>query len=107
MMPTMGRILAVVWLHFVADFIMQTDDMAKNKSTSNKWLLYHTSVYTLCLFPIGIKWALLNGVAHTITDWITSRINARLWAQGKVHYFFVGVGLDQAVHITTMLLTLR
>lgn len=115
----MNTILALVWLHFVFDFVFQTNDMAMNKSKSNKWLLAHIAVYTSPFIFFGIKFALVNGVAHFLTDWITSRINSHLWKQGSdpsrdvdsrksyVHYFFVGVGVDQAIHATCLLLTAK
>lgn len=101
------KIILVFWIHWVADFVLQTDTMAKNKSTSNKWLLSHVSVYTIPFFIFGWKFALVNGAAHFVTDYFTSRINSRLYKAGKIHEFFVGVGFDQAVHATTLVLTLE
>lgn len=105
-------ILLLVWTHFVADFILQTHTMAVNKSTSNKWLASHVGVYTLVfilvslLSPILTIWyALINGIIHFATDYVTSRITSRLWRENRVHDFFVVIGLDQALHMTAMILT--
>jgi hypothetical protein len=92
-------------MHFVADFILQSDDMAKNKSKSNKWLSMHIAAYTVPFFWFGWKFALINGAAHFVTDWFTSRASSKLWNNGKVHWFFVVIGFDQAIHMTTLFLT--
>ena len=103
----MNTTIAIIWTHFVADFVMQTDYMAQNKSKSNSILSYHVAVYTAPFLFFGWKFALLNGFVHWIVDWCTSRINSRLWQAKQVHYFFVGVGADQAIHMTTLLLTAK
>ena len=99
------KIITVIWLHWMADFILQTDAMAKGKSTSNKWLGKHIAVYSACLLPFGIKFAILNGVAHFITDYFTSRATSKLWKKGDVHNFFVVIGFDQAIHMTCLILS--
>lgn len=104
MIPLIG--IAVLWLHFLGDFIFQTDTMAINKSKSNKWLCAHGLTYGIPLLCIGWKYALVNVIAHMGVDFITSRINARLWAAEKRHWFFVGIGADQAIHMTFLFLTL-
>lgn len=101
----MKPIIKIIWMHFVFDFFFQSDDMAQKKSISNKWLSYHIAVYTLPFFLIGWKFALVNGAAHWCTDWCTSRVNSRLYKANRIHAFFVGVGFDQAIHTTTLLLT--
>ena len=122
----------IVFAHTVADFMFQTDDMAVNKSSSNSWLLKHTGTYTLVMFAfmclLGLSGATMgvlgfgglamltnphlvigflfvNFVAHTITDYITSRITSYYWKQEKRHEFFVTIGFDQFAHIAVLVLT--
>lgn len=105
-MTLVTKIIAVLWIHWIADFIFQTDKMAMNKSTSVKWLTSHVSVYTLPLFLFGYKFALVNGILHFIVDFCTSRATSYLWKKGDRHNFFVVIGLDQAIHMTCLVLGL-
>jgi len=100
-------IVILIWLHFVADFILQSDAMAKNKSKSSKWLLLHVVAYSIPFIFFGWLFALVNGAAHFVTDFITSRITSKLHAKGEIHWFFVAIGLDQAIHLTTLVLTYK
>lgn len=103
----MINIIFIVWLHFVADFILQTDKMALNKSSSMKWLSIHVVTYSLPFLWFGWRYALINGFAHFVTDWITSRLSARAWKAEKRGLFFKIIGADQAIHLTVLILTLR
>ena len=115
----------IIFIHWIADFILQTDWQAQNKSKNNFALLSHTSNYSLVwLLPMclvfgkmkesatteWIVWTtlyfgMITLVAHTITDYFTSRLNSKLWSAGKVHYFFVSVGFDQVLHYGQLFLT--
>ena len=114
---TVATIILLLFTHFVADFVFQTDKQAKQKSTSNKWLSYHVASYSLGLLAFGLLWigfgwnvwlwVVLNAVLHWCTDWVTSRINSKLWKDQKVHWFFVSIGFDQFIHYTTLILTYK
>jgi hypothetical protein len=111
-----GYILYFLFVHWVADFVLQNDKMALNKSTSNYWLAIHVSVYTLATV---ILWAIFFWVTgfgvyvsllqyfeaavsifsmHFITDYITSRITGKYFIAKKNHEFFVTIGFDQWLH---------
>jgi hypothetical protein len=101
----MLTVLCVIWLHFLADFVCQTDKMATRKSYDTRWLGWHCAVYTACLLLLGPWYALVNGVLHFGVDYITSRWTSKLWSAGERHWFFVVIGLDQAVHMSCLILT--
>lgn len=98
-------IIKILTVHWIADFILQSDKMAKNKSKSLKYLSLHILVYMLPLFIFGWKFAVVNAVLHFCVDFITSKITSHLYAKGDVHNFFVIVGLDQLIHTITLLST--
>lgn len=103
--------LLIIWCHWVADFILQSDYIAKNKSKSNVVLLKHVCIYSipfmvfLLVFPLAPVWIILNAILHFMVDWCTSRITSKLWAEQKVHNFFVTIGFDQALHMTCLVVT--
>ena len=117
------EIFSIILIHWFADFVLQTDNQAKGKSKNWYDLLGHTlnyslfwmipilfiisnytisdlgwSHYMLCFIPITF-------ICHTITDYFTSRLNSKLWSEGKVHNFFVSVGFDQVLHYVQLFTT--
>lgn len=96
-------LLALIWMHWFADFILQSDRIAINKSSSNQILLWHVTLYGVCFVGFGFMFALVNAVLHFATDWCTSRITKRLWLAEERHWFFVVIGVDQAIHMTCLL----
>lgn len=114
-------VLAIILIHWLADFVFQTDKMARGKSKNWNDLLSHTGTYSFiwfCFVPFyvllnldtyvewtGTLFVLITFIAHTITDYFTSRLNSKLWAKGDVHNFFVSIGFDQVLHYTQLLLT--
>jgi hypothetical protein len=108
-MHTMWLVILVVWCHFISDFLFQTDKMAVSKSSSNYWLTKHVLVYSaLFLVIFGPVYAIVNFALHWITDFLSSRATTKLWKMGPDyrHWFFAVIGLDQAVHMTCLFLTL-
>lgn len=106
---TLTAIILIVWAHWFGDFILQTDYIAQNKSKSNVILCEHIVLYVIPLvligfvIPISLAWLLINAIAHFSIDYVTSRITSNLWQKKKVHWFFVTIGADQALHMTTLL----
>lgn len=115
-------VLAIILIHWLADFVFQTDKMAKGKSKNWNDLLNHTGTYSviwlipiILLFPkdwttsqyvlTSLSFGGITFIAHTITDYFTSRLNSKLWAKGDVHNFFISIGGDQVLHYTQLLLT--
>jgi hypothetical protein len=98
-------LIILVWVHFLGDFIAQTNDMAIKKSHSNKWLLIHVGVYMVPMLIFGPVFALVNGAAHLVTDYITSRLGSHYRSIDNQRAFFIVLGSDQAIHLSTLLLT--
>lgn len=76
-------------IHFVADFLLQSREMGKNKSIYFKVLLQHVGIqfgmFALFLSPfLGIKLAIafaaLNGLVHGVIDWY-------IWKGYKLYAF--------------------
>ena len=124
----------IVVIHFIADFIFQAEEWATNKSKDLVALVSHTFVYTLVwLIPAGFLFSSpcdlspifgrcvdgyklfpflgITFVAHTITDYFTSRIVSKKFANGEygspVPNFgaFTIIGFDQVLHYAQLFLT--
>jgi Protein of unknown function (DUF3307) len=109
--------LALLAVHWVADFVLQTHWQASNKSKSNNALLRHVGSYTLALWvatPVifglptfsMVFFVALNSVLHFATDYFTSRASSKLYAKQDWHNFFVVIGFDQLIHQTTLAATM-
>lgn len=109
----MTSLLLLLTVHFIADFVLQTDWQAQNKSKRWDALALHVAVYAACFAPFAFwrfsltsppdagfafRFVAITFALHFATDAITSRINSRMWAAKRVHAFFVGVGADQLSH---------
>lgn len=119
------EIFTIIVIHWLADFVLQTDSQAKGKSKNWSDLLSHTMNYTTVWGFVGTtlivinlfypffeykSWSLtlfvlITFIAHTITDYFTSRLNSKLWTEGKTHLFFVSIGFDQILHYVQLFLT--
>ncbi len=107
-MISINVLLLILAIHFIADFIFQTSNQAKNKSSSNKALLEHTFIYSICFLPFfGLAFVVITMILHTITDYISSRITKKLWERKEVHNFFVIIGLDQLLHTVALIYTYK
>lgn len=122
-------ILIIILYHFIADFIFQDEKWAINKSKNLKALLTHTAVYSCMWYIPGMIYAMYNEdtyisphvtyfvlitfVCHTITDYFTSRIVAKRFANqyyGSVipnFGAFTIIGIDQFLHYLQLILTFQ
>lgn len=104
--------LVLLAAHWAADFVLQTDWQAQNKSKSVVALASHVFTYTLAMFGACIIWfgmstmlvwfMVINALLHFITDYFTSRRTALLWKRQERHNFFAMVGFDQLIHQITL-----
>lgn len=112
-------ILTILIIHFLADFVFQSSQMATGKSKSVKWLSIHVGVYGLVTllsaflismkldsFYYGFSWWMANVALHFVVDFFTSKITSRLWEQKNMRLFFVMIGFDQLLHNICLLGTL-
>lgn len=110
-------LLLLATFHWVFDFVLQSNWMATNKSKNNAALSAHVGVYTIGMIvaglvvfgfsPAAMAFGLLNGMIHFGVDFCTSRMTSHLWNKKDVHNFFVVIGFDQLLHLTTIVLTLK
>ena len=115
-------VLGILFVHWMGDFVLQTDKQAKGKSSDWGLLLEHTLTYTIIWFPFLCVYSghyselsgrdiwdfmIITMLFHTIQDAITSRINTKLFKAGKTHLFFVSVGFDQFLHFAQLLITFK
>jgi hypothetical protein len=135
---TLTEILGIIIIHWFADFLMQDEKWAINKSKDNNALLDHVLNYSLIWFyavffllsfdkviieksfeSISLQWLLtysllfaqITFVAHFITDYFTSRIVSKMFAQNKygssIPNFgaFTMIGIDQVLHYIQLFCT--
>lgn len=95
--------------HWIGDYLLQTTNMATQKSVSLKWLLLHVLAYTLVLLAFGnfvfswqvaLGYAVFNGALHLITDFFTSKLARKYQENLRVYYPILG--FDQLVHISCL-----
>ena len=129
----MLTVLYLLIVHNIADFRLQTNWMAINKSKRMDALLKHVAIYSVAMgiATWSIWFALITFVCHLATDWVTSRMARRqywyvqcqngLWldAEGVMnpnkflgrewkrsrHAFFCTLGDDQLPHAAQLILT--
>ena len=96
---TLTIIISVLLIHFVSDFLYQTNKQTLNKGKSIKELLKHTTIYSIlsgCLLQIMVQedmfgaqetllpiyFTLITFITHTVVDYFTSKLTSKLWILG-------------------------
>lgn len=120
-MISINFIIGILLIHLIGDFFLQSRYIAENKSENIGVLIAHITIYTLSLY-VGLfiyilifkdynmittlmLYASINGILHFIVDFITSKINSKLYKQGKIYWFFVTIGCDQTIHFIILFWT--
>lgn len=128
-------VLSIIFIHWVADFIFQAEEWANNKSKGLEPLFKHTITYSLVwyfvMFVIAVwgnhfggpsiaelGWSgsmvffpIITFVFHTITDYFTSKIVSKRFANqyygSPIPNFgaFTIIGFDQVLHYVQLFLT--
>lgn len=121
-------VIAVLFGHWLADFVLQRNKQKtikdKNLKTKLKKLLNHlvphsiqySAIVTILLMPYGFignfnsNWTaypvffVLNFITHLLTDLLVTLQNSNYLSRNDRHAFFVSIGLDQFIHYATMAL---
>lgn len=98
--------LILIVNHFIADFLLQNDWMAVNKSKRWDALFLHVLIYSLSFIWISWQFVVVTFITHFITDAITSRITRKLYYPVfHRHWFFAVIGVDQLIHYITLAYT--
>lgn len=110
--------------HFVADFLMQSREMAQKKSSELLWLGLHIRTITWTFFFVtyfggagwnSIPFTIINSAIHALIDWtiwnwykqgvikryptFEMRRDFKFWEDQK---FYSTIGLDQLLHVLTI-----
>ena len=123
-------IICGLLVHFFADFVFQRDIDAKLKSSKVSNLINHTATYSLIwvffmiiglntflqnngiynplgIVVVSILFGIITFIAHTITDFFTSRLVKRFFDKQDYHSGFVVIGFDQILHYLQLYYTFK
>lgn len=113
-------LILILLLHWLGDFVFQSDRIATGKSKDFSILMEHIGVYGF-VFVAGLgtfqgldffhmkDWGgflLVTLMLHLIIDYFTSKINAWLYLRSR-HWFFTMIGFDQLLHMISLILALE
>ena len=111
----MVRIIILVLMHIIGDFILQGSKLSKRKILKLPALFEHTGIYTATLiilsplflsltFLQSLIFSFLNGVLHFVVDFVTCKVKKKYWEVDEEKYFKT-IGLDQTLHIIILIVT--
>lgn len=104
-MEIIAPYILLIWLHFIADFVTQIRYIADNKSKDKKILLLHCIIYAIPFMYFNVMFGIINGILHFVVDYLSSKATTYFYSKENYYGFFTIIGLDQAIHLTLLLLT--
>jgi hypothetical protein len=111
----MVKISILVFLHLVADFLLQGSYFSKLKATKITYLLLHVLIYTLLFvilsplllsltFTQGLLFSGINGGIHLVVDFLTSKLKQKFWQKNESIYVAI-ITFDALIHIAVLIAT--
>lgn len=119
----MSFLIYILFLHLIADYVIQSNKININKSKNIYWLLIHVFFYFSCFF-IGLfflytfekslTYSLVNAIIHFIVDFFTSRTIGIFYERVDLnlkkekldlYYPILILGIDQFFHTTFLIIT--
>jgi len=102
--------IALLLLHYLSDFLLQSRIVAENKSINKSFLIVHCSIIFLALsiFTLNPLFGIINAVIHGFIDkniWSYYRKNAKSKRYWKDNSFYSTLGLDQLLHVSVLFIT--
>jgi hypothetical protein len=106
-------LIILIIAHFIADFYLQSENMAENKKESTKVLLAHCAIYAVIFALVnGVfiegKFALLAtliiAISHLIVDFIKIKVDNK---NEKYSVWFYTFTFDQILHIGVITATYK
>lgn len=78
--------ISLIILHFIADFLLQSREMGKNKSSDWGYLTLHLLIQYIVFLPVlGVTWSLINALVHGLIDRNIWNIY-KMWALNKINH---------------------
>lgn len=115
--------------HFLGDWIFQSRQMAREKSSKINTLIEHVCIWTLCvtipflfipyIYDIKINnllyFVLTNFILHLIQDWniwklykysvIKRNFDVKTFEWYNDYWFYTFIAIDQSIHLTILFVT--
>jgi signal transduction histidine kinase len=111
----MIRILFLVIMHAVGDFLLQGSTLSKLKASKIAYLFAHVGIYTaffIALSPLllkmtfmqGLTFSLVNGAAHFVIDFATGKFKQKFWEKNEAAYIAT-ISFDHILHLVILIAT--
>lgn len=98
-------ILVIIIIHFLGEFVLQSQVMVVNKSESLPWLFVHCLTYSILFLPFGVAFVFVTFCLHMLVDYFTSKAYMSMIRQIKPREQTLVFGADQALHMLCLVST--
>lgn len=120
-LQTILLLINLFFAHWVSDFLFQSRNMGKKKSSDIEAMLAHICAYTFGMFLVfafpafifldipleaSIVFIVTNSTLHFTVDTVTSKLSSNAYLVGKEHKFWAIIGFDQFLHNAMFIATI-